>query len=43
MFGKIGIAFSHLFEIPNDAYTLLSQILIGCSSLNQQHCELIRW
>ena len=43
MFGRIGIAFSHLFEIPNDAYTLLSQIPIGCSSLNQQNCELIWW
>ena len=30
-------------EIPNDAYRLHSQILIGCSLRSQQYCELIAW
>ena len=29
-----------VLEMPNDAYTLLSQILIGCSTLNQECCKL---
>ena len=32
---------SFLLEIPNDAYKLLSRILIGCSLLNQEGCKLI--
>ena len=30
-------------EIPKDAYTTLSQNLIGCSKLSQEYCELIWW
>ena len=29
-----------VLEIPNDAYTSLSQNLIGCSILNQDCCKL---
>ena len=32
---------SFLLEFPNDAYKLLSRILIGCSLLNQECCKLI--
>ena len=32
---------SYLLEIPNDAYTLLSQALIDCSLLSQEYCKLI--
>ena len=28
-------------EIPNDAYTTLGRILIGCSTLSQKDCKLI--
>ena len=34
---------SYVLEIPNDAYTILSQILIGSSTLSQEHCKLIGW
>ena len=30
-----------LLEIPNDAYTILSQNLIGYSTLSQEYCKLI--
>ena len=32
---------SYLSEIPSHTYTLLSQILIGGSSLSQEYCKLI--
>ena len=32
-----------MLEIPNDAYTTLSQNLIGCSTLSQKYCKLIGW
>ena len=32
---------SYLSEIPNDAYTLLNQILIGCEKLSQERTA--RW
>ena len=32
---------SYVLEIPNDAFTTLCQILIGCSKLSQEYCELI--
>ena len=32
---------SYILEIPNDAYTTLSQNLIGCSTLSQEYCQLI--
>ena len=32
---------SYVLEIPNDAYTTLSQNLMGCSTLSQEYCELI--
>ena len=31
----------HSLEIPKDVHMLLSQILIGCSLLSQENCELI--
>ena len=30
---------SLLLKIPNDAYILLRQLLIGCSLLSQEYCE----
>ena len=38
---KLNINDSYVLEIPNDAYTTLSQNLIGCSTLGQDNCELI--
>ena len=35
--------FSDLSKLHNYAYTLLSQILIGCSLLSQECCKLIEW
>ena len=32
---------SYVLEIPNDAYTTLSQNLMGCSTLSQEYCKLI--
>ena len=32
-----------LLEIPNDAYMLLSLILIGCSILSQKRWKLVGW
>ena len=32
---------SYLLEIPHDGYMLLSQILIGCSTLSQEYSKLI--
>ena len=32
---------SIVLEIPSDAYTTLSQDLIGYSTLNQEYCKLI--
>ena len=32
---------SIVLEIPNDAYTTLSQNLIGCSTLSQEYCKPI--
>ena len=32
---------SYVLEIPCDAHTTLSQILIGCSTLIQEYCKLI--
>ena len=34
---------SILFQIPSDAYILLSQILIGRSILSQEYRKLIGW
>ena len=34
---------SHLLEMPKDVYRLHSQMLIGCSLLNQENCKLIGW
>ena len=33
----------YVLEIPNDASTILSQNLIGCSTLSQEYCKLIGW
>ena len=30
---------SHVLKIANDAYTTLSQNLIGCSTLSQMRCN----
>ena len=32
---------SIVLEIPNDAYSTLSQNLINCSELSQEYCNLI--
>ena len=32
---------SYLLKIPNDAYTTLKSILIGCSTPSQEYCKLI--
>ena len=34
---------SYVLEIPNDAYTTLSQNLIGCLTLILEYCKLIGW
>ena len=34
---------SYLLEIPNNAYKLLSQFMIGCSLLSQEYYKLISW
>ena len=39
---NIGLS-SDMLEIPNDAYTTLSQNLIGCLTRGQENCKLMGW
>ena len=43
-YGRLSLElFSIVLEIPNDAYTTLSQNLIGCSAFSWEYRKLIGW
>ena len=41
--GRVNIEIIHSFKLPNDAYMLLRQFLIGYSLLSQAYHKLIGW
>ena len=38
---SFGVIFSFIWEIPNDLYIILRDIVIGSSLISQKYCKLI--